>query len=396
MPDRSFRNLVTATLVALGAMTAPPASADAPPIPTAPPDGASSPPPAPEPPPLASPSAEEVELLTGELALLDRAARRRVTVPADARTLRELLESLSAQAEIPIDADWDDLVSLGVSADDPPPITRGSGSLIAVLDSLCLGLGVPFARPQPEPMIGRIRIVAPSTVAERRRTRVYHADALADDFLVQAAEHIDPEGWLRNGGDRQHASVMSGALLISAPPSVHRRLEALLDELRMTRPAAIELSAEMLRVPAAAWRTLAMSDGSTPITPATVAAIAGVERIATPTIVTLIDHEAVTESSNDATELRLVVRPERGEADDVHVRFELVVEERPTASAREPSEPTDPVRAATSKASSQGTIPAPVAGPPALVSIELPGSEHAVVVFLRARPVARVATISAR
>lgn len=164
----------------------------------------------------------------------------------------------------------------------------------------------------------------------------------------------------------------------------------------MTRPAAVECSAEMLRVPAAAWRTLAMSDGSTPITPAAVAAIAGVEHVAAPSIVTLVDQEAVTESTNEALSLRLAIRPERGEEGDLHVRFEIVVEERGASSADEPATPTESARATAARAASQGTIPAPVQGPPALLSVELPGSDHAFVVFLRVRPVARETAVSSK
>jgi len=330
--------------------------------------------PAPAAPPVVAPSRAESDALTAELAVLDRAASSFVTVPSDARTLRELLDSLAAQSGVPVEADWDALATLRISPDDAPPLARGEGSLLAVLDALCVSVGVPYARPRAEAILGRMRLVTPTAVISLRHTRAYQADQLASEFAVQAAEHVDPEGWVRNGGESQNATQLDGTLLVSAPASIHRRLAALLEELRLTRAIAFELATVFVRVPSVAWREHALDAASpAPLPRSAVTGMAGATVLSSPTLVTAIDMDAIVETSVGDLSLRVSFRPERDAERGALVHFEMRIEQSGAVALN------------------QGTVPAPVNGLPAVIAIDVPGTDETIVMFMRARPLPRSA-----
>lgn len=363
--------LTTLPLAAQDESKGPPGAA---PAPTSPP--AAAPRAAPV---VAPPSATENEALEAELALLARAAQQQVTVPPDARSLRELLESLGAQSGIEVEGDWEALGSLRVSPDDPPTLERGQGSLLSVLDAICVSIGTPSTRPRCEAILGRLRLVTTPTAVSLRRTRAYQADQLADDFLNQAVEHIDPEGWIRNGGETQHATRIDGTLLVSAPATIHRRLATLLDELRLTRATAIEFAAEIVQLPTATWRARSNDAGGEPVRArGDLNSVPGVVALSAPTIVAALDSEGSVDGTMAGISMRLAVRPERDPDRGMTVRFELRLDQ------------------GGSTAMTQGTIPAPVGGLPALVALEAPGTDQTIVMFLRARPLPRSAASTDR
>lgn len=311
--------------------------------------------------------------LARELELLELAATREVRVPPHIATLRELLEALSAQAGITVEGDWEGLLRLGVDPDEAPPISQGDGSLLAVLDALCTSLGSPTERPRPEALLGRLRIVSPVVAGSLRRLRVYHAGPLASEFMPLAEDHIDPEGWQRNGGEVQHATTVDGAVIVSAPASTHRRLSQLLDELRATRPAAVGISIDLLRVPGEPFRALAMeaSDSGEVVTGAALESLRGASRLAAPTLVAVMDLEAAATIVQGGWTIDLRLRPRRLEALGTIIEYEVAAR-REEVSVR-----------------LSGSVPLPTAGDPAVLAFE-EGTEDAVIVLrIRARPLPR-------
>ncbi|MBX3354838.1 MAG: hypothetical protein KF724_03970 [Phycisphaeraceae bacterium] len=336
------------------------------------PQPSEAPPPTPE--AVSPPTAAELDVLAQELALLDLAATLSVTVPRDVQTLDEVIAALTAQTNLPIEVDWEGLVSMGIRNDGPAVLAGAQGSLLAVLEAICANVGTTFARPRAEATLGRLRIMNDAAATALRRTRAYRVDLLADDFMTKAREHIDPDSWLVNGGDLLHASRTGGTVLVSAPATIHRRLAALVEELRLTHPSMLKVSVDAIRVPTRDWRIISMSERTEVIRPEAVMSIAGAARVASPTLVTTMDEQAESVLSEPGLNLRFAFRPEWDTERGVRVVFECAV-------TREGVE-----------AISSGSIAAPIDGPPAVTAVDLPGTEETVVIFLRARPLPRAAS----
>jgi len=322
---------------------------------------------------IAEPTRAELDSLAEELALLELANTRRVQVPPGISTLRELLDALQAQAGIDIDVDWEGLVRAGVEPDGEPPITRGEGSLLAVLEACCTALGTTTDRPRAEASLGRVRLVSSSGAATLRRTRAYQADSIAEELVSLATDHIDPENWVGNGGEVQRLSRVGGTVLVSAPASIHRRMAQLLDELRATRPAGVSFVVDILRIPGEAFRLhmLEQSSAEDHAPDASIESIRGAERIAAPALVAALDTDAVAKIERGGSTLTVRLRPSRAEDGSTVATYEVTIDR---------GEDSTQVT---------GTLPLPLSGPPATIAAEDPLSDTVFVLRLRGRPLLR-------
>ncbi len=311
--------------------------------------------------------------LREELALLDLASTRRVTIPEGVETLRELVEALAAQGGIPVEVEWQSLVRGGVTPTTAPPVTRGEGSLLAVLDACCAALGQSTERPRVEAALGCLRIMAPSSAAELRRTRGYPADAIAEELVDLATSHIDPENWATNGGEVQRLSVVGGTVVVSAPATVHRRFAALLHELEATRPAGVEFTTELWRIPAAAYRSRAMGGHADDDASFDPGSIEGARRLASPGLVAAMDSSARTKLDGAGRGVELQLRPEADPQGALRANYELMMEEGEL------------------RTSASGVLPLPPGGGPAGVAVDT-GGDAILLLRIRGRPLLRGAT----
>ncbi len=71
-----------------------------------------------------------------------------------------------------------------------------------------------------------------------------------EDLLRLISDHVDPEAWIQFGGSRAKISERNGVLMVTAPPTTHRRLREALRLLRLTIPSSISLDAAIVDLPA--------------------------------------------------------------------------------------------------------------------------------------------------
>jgi hypothetical protein len=70
-----------------------------------------------------------------------------------------------------------------------------------------------------------------------------------EELLMLIAEHVDPEAWLELGGSRARISEREGVLLVTAPPTTHRKLRDALRRLRQAHPSAVLIEAAIVDLP---------------------------------------------------------------------------------------------------------------------------------------------------
>ncbi|MCP3905776.1 MAG: hypothetical protein GY715_19285 [Planctomycetes bacterium] len=73
----------------------------------------------------------------------------------------------------------------------------------------------------------------------------------AGELMALIAEHVDPEGWVDLGGDRTSLTDRGGLVLVTAPPSVHRRFRDAVARLRSARRGAVSVEAAVVDLPRA-------------------------------------------------------------------------------------------------------------------------------------------------
>jgi len=71
-----------------------------------------------------------------------------------------------------------------------------------------------------------------------------------EELLRLISDHVDPEAWIQFGGSRAKISERNGVLMVTAPPTTHRRLREALRLLRLTIPSSISLDAAIVDLPA--------------------------------------------------------------------------------------------------------------------------------------------------
>ena len=77
-----------------------------------------------------------------------------------------------------------------------------------------------------------------------------------EELLTLIAEHVDPDAWLEYGGSRARISEREGVLLVTAPPTTHRKLRDALRRLRQASPSAVLIEAAIVDLPREAFARL--------------------------------------------------------------------------------------------------------------------------------------------
>ncbi len=106
--------------------------------------------------------------------------------------------------------------------------------------------------PQREPDSGSAPQTPADAEVERLLADVPSTRRLSpgEDLLRLISDHVDPEAWIQFGGSRAKISERNGVLMVTAPPTTHRRLREALRLLRLTIPSSISLDAAIVDLPA--------------------------------------------------------------------------------------------------------------------------------------------------
>lgn len=87
------------------------------------------------------------------------------------------------------------------------------------------------------------------------------ASSPGEELLLLIFEHVDPEAWFDLGGDRAKATEIDGVLMVTAPPSTHRRLRDAIERLRLANPANLAFDAAIVELPQEVFEQLSRQRG---------------------------------------------------------------------------------------------------------------------------------------
>ncbi len=242
------------------------------------------------------------------LALLDTLDAVTVTVDYDDEPLGEVIRHLAGLLPVSFAADWPALRMLSVRPRDRVTLRATSVSAAFALASLSFELSDGLDRPRVEAYAGQIVLTTPEATAAMQVTDVYDLrDLLADETTLRTVredvppipvvdpdpepgpetdpepddapgialspienlsdrpepppltpgvelmnllvDHVDPEAWHTYGGDRASISEHGGAVVVTAPPSMHRKLRNVLKRLRRLHPQAVTIEATIVDLP---------------------------------------------------------------------------------------------------------------------------------------------------
>ncbi len=157
----------------------------------------------------------------------------------DVYDVRDLLadgravERLRAELPLPAPPEVSPKASRGASPERPAEDARETG-------------------PQREPDSGSAPQTQEAGEVERLLGDVPSTRLLSpgEELLRLISDHVDPEAWIQFGGSRAKISERNGVLMVTAPPTTHRRLREALRLLRLTIPSSISLDAAIVDLPA--------------------------------------------------------------------------------------------------------------------------------------------------
>lgn len=157
----------------------------------------------------------------------------------DVYDVRDLLadgravERLRAELPLPAPPEVSPEASRGASPERPAEDARETG-------------------PQREPDSGSAPQTQEAGEVERLLGDVPSTRLLSpgEELLRLISDHVDPEAWIQFGGSRAKISERNGVLMVTAPPTTHRRLREALRLLRLTIPSSISLDAAIVDLPA--------------------------------------------------------------------------------------------------------------------------------------------------
>jgi hypothetical protein len=242
------------------------------------------------------------------IAVLERLDATTTSVDFDREPLETVIEMLDGAGPAPVAADWTALETLFVGPDDEITLHLEDVAFSTVLAAVTLELGDDLERPLFEVHGGRVMLTTLDATAAMGVTDVYDVrDLVADErtferlraertpvdapepppgeveadedaptlpevdvpttasgpvsptfaLMELLTEHIDPEAWTTYGGNRATMSDRNGAVLVTAPPSIHRRLRDALTRLRRATSSAVNVDATIVDLPRAAFERLA-------------------------------------------------------------------------------------------------------------------------------------------
>jgi hypothetical protein len=83
-----------------------------------------------------------------------------------------------------------------------------------------------------------------------------------EQLIMLITDHIDPEAWTNFGGDRARVSERNGLIILTASPTVHRRLQSALELLRKASPQNLLIEASIVDVPRSAYERISRVSGA--------------------------------------------------------------------------------------------------------------------------------------
>jgi len=230
--------------------------------------------------------------------------------------LREVLDIIERDLPAGITADWTALDAIFVDPDDRIELNMPRASAAAVIDGVIRQLGDEFDRPVLEVHAGQYMLTSRSGAARYATTLAYDVrdllardalDRLRDEMTVDEADghaadaptedeapktiddavptptadesstrtpgeellerlayHVDPDAWVEYGGSRAKITERDGVLLVTAAPSVHRRLRYAVEQLRSAYPTMVEMTIDVISAPAEVLESLAMRRARSP------------------------------------------------------------------------------------------------------------------------------------
>ena len=252
---------------------------------------------------LAAPAAGDS--LTDAYALMDRVNESVVELQVDAEPLEDVLDIVSALLDAPVHGDWEALTDLNLERDDLISLRLRRAPGLVVLAGIELELAKIYGRPRFEFDGNRVILTTRKGAAAFVDTEVYDirsvladeaalaelrqaphtgAPAMSDDddqaeeiaaapdeaddieptrpltpgerFVDLLMRHVAPDEWIRYGGASAEITERNGMLIVTAAPTLHRRLHQTIDRLRKLTPLTVGLEVTLLTLPADDFRTL--------------------------------------------------------------------------------------------------------------------------------------------
>lgn len=101
----------------------------------------------------------------------------------------------------------------------------------------------------PPPVGGRRHHPAPNPPESPEITAEPPAPPTAGQRLFQIiSDHVDPDAWMNFGGDRALVSEIDGVLIVTAPPTTHRRFREALSTLRAANAPGLSVDVRIIDV----------------------------------------------------------------------------------------------------------------------------------------------------
>lgn len=239
------------------------------------------------------------------LAVFKKLESTTVTVQYENARVREVIADLALQLPVAVRGDWPALKQIGVDPDDRITLTLDQMDGWSALSGIALFLGDEYERPVFEVHAGQVVLTSTQATSAMRLLNVYDVRDLlaAEELLEQLREdrpaihatpeeetpeveenepedeiknprmlrfntldlpemddeesyyskgeeliqlliaHVDPEAWIDYGGDVAKIDERDGILMVSAAPSIHRRLLDALERLRRANSSMIRIEA---------------------------------------------------------------------------------------------------------------------------------------------------------
>ena len=187
-----------------------------------------------------APAPGTIDPLAADMALVARLATVAPPVSVGEMPLGAALETFSAQAKIPVSAQWKALAPLGITPSDPVRIDGAGASLLDALDTLAVGLGDGVEQPRFDIRGGTIILASEAVLKTLRQPRLISLGADAEPMYSMLLDHVDREGWVENGGSRQQAGVQDGMLVLTTTPRGHARIDQIIAQYRLANQHTVD------------------------------------------------------------------------------------------------------------------------------------------------------------
>lgn len=290
-------------------------------------------PPAPK---VATPAERDPVELERDIALLEQAARGRVTLAVRDARLGEVIAAIGKDAGLETRGDWAMLGLIGADADDRIDFAVTDSSPLGAMAALGIQISKDQDRPVVEALGGQVLLTLPLGLLRLRGTATYDVeDLLAPTVALPGPdgaagpdaasreerlenlhglilEHVETEQWQEYGGEVGSIGVHDGRLVITATPAMHLAVRQLLDGLREGPPGTAAVDLAVYRLPPAAIVELRTTAGDPRRLASEIARRFADRVVSAPRIVTRIGEKgSITIGSAGAESLSLTIDARR-------------------------------------------------------------------------------------